>query len=103
MCVGIVSDSTLISMPANGAAASTNHCISATCSSRLIAEGWNSSSIHFSAAAMSAKAAGAPAMSAIAAAADHRGLRISLLPRTRVPVGRHHASVVHLKTVNAVK
>ena len=76
MCVGIVSDSTLISMPAKGAAASMNHCISAICSSRLIADGWNSSSIHFSAAAMSAKAAGAPAISAIAAAADIRGLRM---------------------------
>ncbi len=76
MWVGIVSDSTLISMPARGWAASMNHCISATCSSRLSADGWNSSSIHFSAAAMSAKAAGAPAINAIAAAADIRGLRI---------------------------
>ena len=57
-----------------------NHCISAFCSSRLSTEGWNSSSIHFSAAAMSAKAAGAPATSAMAAAADIRGLRMSFLP-----------------------
>ena len=78
----MLSDSTLISMPANGAAASMNHCISAFCSSTLSTEGWNSSLIHFSAAAMSAKAAGAPAMSAIAAVADQRGMRISILPRT---------------------
>ncbi len=78
----MLSDSTLISMPAKGAAASMNHCISAFCSSTLRTEGWNSSLIHFSAAAMSAKAAGAPATKAIAAAADIRGVRISILPRT---------------------
>ena len=84
-------------MPVKGAAASMNHCISAFCSSTLSTEGWNSSLIHFSAAAMSAKAAGAPATSAITAAADKRGLRISVLPENRVPVDRHHAAAVHLK------
>ena len=48
------SDSTLTSMPANGLAASMNHCISFSCSSRDSVEGWNSLSTHFSAAAMSA-------------------------------------------------
>ena len=71
MCVGIDSDSTLISMPARGAAASMNHCISAFASSGVSTEGWNSSAIHFSAAAMSANAAGAPATSAMAAVAAH--------------------------------
>ncbi len=63
-------------MPANGAAASMNHCISAFCSSTLSTDGWNSSLIHFSAAAMSARAAGAAARMAITAAADIRGLPI---------------------------
>jgi hypothetical protein len=47
-----------------------NHCISAFCSSTLIAEGWNSSLIQRSAAAMSARAAGAAATSAATAVAD---------------------------------
>jgi hypothetical protein len=50
----MVSERTLISMPANGSAASMNHSISASCSSRERVEGWNSSSTHRSAAAMSA-------------------------------------------------
>ena len=57
-----------------------NHCISASCSSGVRTEGWNSSAIHFSAAAMSANAAGAPATSAMAAVAVTRGLRIVILP-----------------------
>jgi len=35
-CVVMVSETTLISMPANGLAASTKNCISASCSARLI-------------------------------------------------------------------
>ncbi len=46
-------------MPAKGAAASMNHCISALASSGVRTEGWNSSLIHRSAAAMSADAIGA--------------------------------------------
>src|SRR5687768_8286335 len=50
----MVSDSTLTSVPWNGCAASTNHCISCSCSSRVSVEGWNSWSTQRSAAAMSA-------------------------------------------------
>src|SRR3712207_6041604 len=53
----MVSDSTLISMPWKGWAASMNHCISLSWSSRDRTEGWNSLSTHRSAAAMSAQAA----------------------------------------------
>jgi hypothetical protein len=38
-CVGIVSDSTLISIPLKGAAALTNHSISLSCWSLLRVEG----------------------------------------------------------------
>jgi len=38
-CVGMVSDSTLISMPLNGFAALTNHSISFSCCSIVSAEG----------------------------------------------------------------
>ena len=55
-CVGMVSDSTLTSMPANGFAALTNHSISFSWSAFDSVEGWNSSLTHFSAAAMSATA-----------------------------------------------
>ena len=40
--VVIVSETTLISMPANGFAALTNHSISFSCSSLESVEGWNS-------------------------------------------------------------
>src|SRR3712207_2009198 len=53
----MVSDSTLISMPWKGWAASMNHCISLSWSSRDRVEGWNSLSTQRSAAAMSAQAA----------------------------------------------
>ena len=55
-CVGMVSETTLISMPRNGSAALMNHSISFICSSLESVEGWNSLSTHFCAAAMSAKA-----------------------------------------------
>ncbi len=51
-CVGMVSDSTLTSMPANGFAALMNHCISFSWSAFDSVEGWNSSLTHFSAAAI---------------------------------------------------
>ncbi len=51
-CVGMVSDSTLISMPRNGAAALTNHSISLSWSSLESVDGWNSLSTHFLAASM---------------------------------------------------
>ena len=54
--VGMVSDRTLISMPLNGAAALANHSISFICASFDSTEGWNSLSIHFLAAAVSAYA-----------------------------------------------
>src|SRR5215831_674931 len=58
-CVVMVSETTLISMPAKGFAALMNHCISFICSSLLSVEGWNSLSIQRLAAASSAYA-GAP-------------------------------------------
>src|SRR6185369_468542 len=63
----MVSDSTLISMPLNGSAALMNHCISFNCSSFESVEGWNSSSIHFLAAASSANAGANPHASSKAA------------------------------------
>src|SRR6185295_3993844 len=63
----MVSDSTLISMPLNGSAALMNHCISFSCSSFESVEGWNSSSIHFLAAASSAYAGANPHASSKAA------------------------------------
>src|SRR5262249_17476259 len=55
-CVVMVSETTLISMPAKGFAALMNHCISFICSSLLSVEGWNSLSIQRLAAASSADA-----------------------------------------------
>ena len=66
-CVGIVSDSTLISMPLKGLAALMNHSISFICCCLLSVEGWNSLSTHFFAAAMSAWLAEANAMARSAA------------------------------------
>ena len=57
-CVGIVSDSTLISRPAKGLAAAMNHSISFCCSALDSTEGWNSLSIHFFASSMPAMADG---------------------------------------------
>ena len=74
--VGMVSDSTLISMPAKGLAASMNHCISAFCSSIESVEGWNSSVIHFSAAAISAEAEEAATVTATAETAASNAFRI---------------------------
>ena len=54
--VVIVSETILISMPLKGSAALMNHCISFIWSSFDRVEGWNSLSIHFLAAASSAKA-----------------------------------------------
>ena len=56
VCVGMVSETTLISMPLKGSAALMNHSISFICSSFESVEGWNSASTHFWAAAMSAMA-----------------------------------------------
>src|SRR5260370_41659668 len=69
-CVVMVSETTLISMPANGLAALMNHCISFICPSLDSVEGWNSWSIHFLAAASSAYAGAwiAPMLAAIAMA-----------------------------------
>ena len=55
-CVGMVSDSTLISMPLKGAAALMNHSISFNCCSLVSVEGWNSLSIQRLASSMPAKA-----------------------------------------------
>src|SRR5215475_1265366 len=55
-CVGIVSDSTLISIPLKGAAALMNHSSSFSCCSLLKVEGWNSRSTHRFASSMPAKA-----------------------------------------------
>src|SRR5689334_10757078 len=65
-----VSDVTLISIPLKGSAALINHCISFNWSSLDKVEGWNSLSIHFLAAASSARAGAVnavdPAISATA-------------------------------------
>src|SRR4029077_5920126 len=55
-CVVIVSDTTFTSMPLKGSAALMNHCISFIWSSLDRVDGWNSLSIHFLAAASSARA-----------------------------------------------
>src|SRR5687767_12319691 len=65
--VGMVSDSTLISMPWKGLAALMNHCSSFSCASFESVEGWNSESIHFLAAASSADAGANPHASSKAA------------------------------------
>src|SRR5262245_51706758 len=67
-CVGMVSDSTLISIPLNGSAAFTNHSSSFNWSSFDSVVGWNSLSAHFFAASASAKAGAAPSASSNAAA-----------------------------------
>src|SRR5690242_14184448 len=54
--VVMVSDTTLMSIPLKGSAALMNHCISFIWSSLERVDGWNSLSIHFFAAASSAKA-----------------------------------------------
>jgi hypothetical protein len=54
--VVIVSETTLISMPAKGFAAFTNHSISFSCSSFDSVEGWNSVSTQRRASSMPAKA-----------------------------------------------
>ena len=59
-CVVMVSETTLISMPAKGFAALTNHSISFICSSFDSVEGWNSVSIHFLASSIPANAAPVP-------------------------------------------
>src|SRR6266481_7333146 len=55
-CTVNVSETALISIPLKGAAALMNHCISFIWSSLDSVEGWNSPSIHFLAAASSARA-----------------------------------------------
>src|SRR3546814_8467982 len=87
----MVSDSTLISMPWKGWAASTNHCISFIWSSRDRVDGWNSLSTHFSAAAISAHDAPG-AMRANAATVPNNILLIAILPLpfSQTPAhGRH--------------
>src|SRR4051812_37243181 len=64
--VVMVSETTLISRPLNGSAALTNHSISLAWSSLESVEGWNSLSIHFLAASMSALAGPVASMSATA-------------------------------------
>ena len=71
-CVVMVSETKLISMPAKGFAASTNHCISLSCSSFDRVEGWNSVSIQRLASSMPAKAWPAARLSARALAAVSR-------------------------------
>ena len=58
-CTVSVSETMLISMPLKGAAALMNHCISFIWSSLERVDGWNSLSIHFLAAASSARAGAA--------------------------------------------
>src|SRR6516164_9837806 len=55
-CTVKVSETALISMPLKGSAALMNHCISFNWSSLDKVDGWNSLSIHFFAAASSARA-----------------------------------------------
>src|ERR1700749_2247975 len=67
-CVVRVSETVLISMPLNGAAALMNHSISFIWSSLDSVEGWNSESIHFFAASSSAKAGDVTAAAAAVSA-----------------------------------
>src|SRR5512143_2018081 len=78
--VGIVSDSTLISIPANGLAAAMNHSISFICSSFDSTEGWNSLSTQRLAASAEPWAAGAVAAAGFAAGAVAVGVS-SFLPQ----------------------
>ena len=57
--VVMVSETTLISMPAKGFAAFTNHSISFICSSFESVDGWNSDSTHFFASSTPANAGAA--------------------------------------------
>src|SRR4029453_2362088 len=72
--VVMVSETTLISMPAKGFAAFTNHSISFNCSSFESVEGWNSLSTHRRASSMPASAAVVPNAMATALA-DTRSRR----------------------------
>ena len=81
-CVGIVSDSTLISMPRNGVAAFTNHSISCSCCSLVSVEGWNSRSTHRLASSMPASAwAGTRSAIAATATVAIKRLFIAILPK----------------------
>ena len=62
-----------------------NHCISAACSAFDKVDGWNSSSIHFFAAAVSAIAEDVPAIATAAATADKRYVRILYPPYFKAP------------------
>ena len=59
-CVVMVSETTLISIPAKGFAALTNHSISFICSSFESVDGWNSASTHFRASSIPANAVPVP-------------------------------------------
>jgi hypothetical protein len=61
----MVSETTLISWPAKGLAAFTNHSISFNCSSLERVEGWNSLSIQRRASSMPARAALEPSAMAM--------------------------------------
>src|SRR5215204_434434 len=79
-CVGMSSDSTLISMPLNGSAALMNHSISFICSSLESVEGWNSLSTHLLASSTPAKAKPANDTVANSATDASRFFRIDFLP-----------------------
>jgi len=73
-CVGMVSESTLISIPLNGLAALMNHSISFICCALLRVDGWNSLSTHFFASFTPPSASGENATITAAAASDARSL-----------------------------
>src|SRR6266851_6552267 len=97
-CVVMVSETTLISMPAKGFAALMNHCISFICSSLEIVEGWNSVSIHFFAAASSAYA-GAPMAPKQAVMA----MALAIVDRRTLTVVRLMASSIAMENRNDVR
>src|SRR5690606_25299631 len=77
--VGMVSESTLISMPLKGVAASINHCISFSCSSFESTEGWNSLSIHFFASSTPPKAGAVKKTATATAMTDAGSVRVCIV------------------------
>src|SRR5690606_10326410 len=77
--VGMVSESTLISMPLKGVAASMNHCISFSCSSFESTEGWNSLSIHFFASSTPPKAGAVKKTATATAMTDAGSVRVCIV------------------------
>src|SRR5215470_12696454 len=89
----MVSETTLISIPANGLAASRNHLSSATCWSWLSVLGWNSLT-HFSIATFKSTVGGSPDADPLPAPVSCR-----FLPQ---PPSRAAATAIAAAPANAV-